>query len=248
MNFKCIDVSSLGPFPKNQKITFHPGINVIQGGNGTGKTTIFLELIRNYLEKHQIQKIDVELELNLVFIDGSSPREADINLLASAANHTHGQTLFNSRLSAMISNRLNEYIRRKTAAGLSKFGELSKSGYPFSTLVSENGIIRVLDSSGRMVDSAFAAMGERFAMMLAWNLAVRDLIGFDNPIVIDGGPLDVMEVPFMEVFLEQLISQGSQCILLAPERRTERLFRNPDYVLEWDKEMNQSKIVRSASI
>lgn len=68
MVFQTIDVSGHGPFAQEQLIHFSRSCNLIQGPNGTGKTTINAELMRVFKSGFTHKTVSLDQALSLCFV------------------------------------------------------------------------------------------------------------------------------------------------------------------------------------
>lgn len=247
MQFEVANISSLGPFSENQILRFHANVNLIQGGNGTGKTTIFRELQRQYCEQYRQSDIPAELATKLAFIGegyGHEERRGQ-GIVAAAQKLQAVQCLY--LLPKLVSHRVNELIAPKVMwshsnRGYSKFGQLEDSGYPFSVGISEAGELEIFSASGSRSDSLFVAAGESFMLSLACNFALRDLLKFSDPLVIDGA-LDELDESLFPACYQEISRMNNQRIYLLSERVSRRIGASPDYVLVWDDEKVRSRAV-----
>jgi hypothetical protein len=246
MNFDSVDVSGLGPFGTNQTLRFHAGINFIQGGNGTGKTTILSKLLRDYSELFLRTDIPIELALKLVFIDecyGIDGRSGS-NLIAAARTVRGEQCLH--VLPRLVSHHVNQLIARKVMSGQSKFGEPEESGYPFSVLISDSGNLEVVDVFGRNSSGLFVAAGEKTLLALACNFALRDLFKFSDPLAVDG-VFRMLDASLLSACYRGIATMGSQCVFLLTEGVMGVLDLEPDYTLVWNEQGSHTHAVRGAT-
>lgn len=235
MEFESVNISSLGPFSGNQIVRFHANVNLIQGSSGTGKTTIFRELLRQYCEQYRRNDIPAELAIKLVFIGEGYGHEERRGECIVAAAHALQAVQCLHVLPQLISHRVNQLMTQKVMWGYSKFGHPEDSGYPFVVSISEAGALEIFGASGGRFDSLFVAVGESFMLSLACNLALRDLLGFSAPFVIDGA-LDLLDESLLPACYQGILRTNNQSILLLSERVSERIGANPDYILVWDDE------------
>jgi len=230
MEFDSINVSKLGPFSENQTLLFHGGINLIQGPPGTGKTTVFRELERRYRELFQQRDLPVELAAKLVFIGedyGHSERRGEsivkegYALSAAPCIRVYPQ---------LISYYANQLIAPKVLSGGSKFGSADTCGYPFHVSITETGALEVFDAEGDSVDRLFQAAGETFVLSLACNIALRDVLGFFDPLVVDAG-FGMLDESLRRGCHMGIARTNSQCIYLFSESSAQNLEIDPDYFL-----------------
>jgi hypothetical protein len=233
MRFESVNISSLGPFSENQILRFHANVNLIQGSNGTGKTTIFRELLRQYREQYRRSDIPVELAIKLVFIGESYGHEERRGQSIVVAAHKLQAVQCLHLLPKLIAHRVNQLIARKVMWGHSKFGQPEDSGYPFAVAISEEGALEIFGASGSRSDSLFVAAGESLMLSLACNFALRDLLEFGDPFVIDGA-FDLLDESLLPAFYQETFRMNNQRIYLLSERISERMGADPDYVLVWD--------------
>lgn len=230
MEFDSINVSTLGPFSADQALLFHGGINLVQGPPGSGKTTIFRELERRYRELFQRHDLPVELAVKLVFIGEDYAHSERRGESIVKAGHALTDASCIRVYPQLISHYVNQLIAPKVMWGRSKFGSADTSGYPFQVSIAESGALEIFDAKGDSVNGLFMAMGESFLLSLACNIALRDVLGFFDPIVVDGafGMLDESLLPGCH---SGIVRTKSQCIYLLSETSSKRLPITTDYVL-----------------
>ena len=246
MEFGSVNISSHGPFSGNQILRFHANVNLIKGSNGTGKTTIFRELLRQYREQYRRNDIPAELAIKLVFIgEGYGHEERRGESIVAAAQALQAVQCLHV-LPQLISHRVNQLVARKVMWGQSKFGQPEDSGFPFVVSISEAGVLQIFGVSGGRSDSLFVAAGESFMLSLACNIALRDLLGFGDPFVIDEafGMLDESLLPACH---QGILRTNNQCIFLLSDRISERIGTNPDYILAWDDEKLRTRAVATGA-
>ena len=230
MEFESIDVSALGPFTEEQVLLFHDGLNLIKGPHGSGKTTIFQELQDQYRGLYQRHDVPAELAAKLVFIGEGYAHDVRRGESIVAAGSSLSDAPCIRLFSQLISHHINQLIAPKITWGRSKFGEAKSCGYPFYASIVKSGGIEVLNTAHRAVDDLFLAMGETFLLSLACNFALRDVLGFHDPLVVDGAFGFLDESVFAGCY-EGLARTKTQCIYLLSEASSERVPLNPDYVL-----------------
>lgn len=192
MDFEGIDLSGLGPFAENQTIRFNKGINVVKGPNGSGKTTIFRALERQYRESSQGQKLPKELSEKLVFVGENS------QFTESWGEEIVGASLQLSEVGCMhvlptlISHHLNQMIAIKVLGKPKGLEPAGSKQFPFQAAISARGDLLIADFAGVAAHEVFRASGEQFLLALACNLAIREIFNFSDPLVLDNafGMLD----------------------------------------------------------
>ena len=222
MNFESINVSGAGPFAENQSIKFRDRVNVIKGPLGSGKTTIFRALERKYCETYERHNIPVELAVRLVFIGESyGYGEKRGKGIIEAGRLLPDMTCIHL-LPTLISHYVNQMIAPKVIWGHSKFSSAERSGFPFQVQMSESNDLQIFNSVGNPVDNLFLAAGESFMLALACNIALRELLQFSDPIVVDGafGMLDESILSGCHIGIERSVNQS---IYLVSEACGERI-------------------------
>ncbi len=230
MEFDSINVSQMGPFSADQVLLFHGGINLVQGPAGSGKTTIFRELERRYRELFQRRDLPVELAVELVFIgeDYAYCERRGESIVKSVQAESDAPCI--RVLPQLISHYVNQLIAPKVMWGHSKFGSPDTSGYPFQVSIAESGAIKLFNAEGDSVDALFMAAGESFLLSLACNIAVRDVLGFLDPIVVDGA-FSMLDESLLPGCHRGIARTKCQCIYLLSETTCERLPITTNYFL-----------------
>lgn len=220
----------MGPFAGDQVLLFHGGINVVQGPSGSGKSTIFRGLESRYRELFQRHDLPIELAVELVFIgeDYAYDKRRGESIVKSVQDQYDAPCV--RVLPQLVSHYINQLIGPKVMLGHSKFGSPDTSGYPFQLAIAESGAFGLFNANGDSVDDLFRAAGESFLLSLACNIAVRDVLGFIDPIVVDAA-FDVLDESLLYGCHRGIARTNCQCVYLFSEATSERLPITSDYIL-----------------
>lgn len=226
MKFQSIDLSQIGPFAANQSVSFEPDLTLIEGGNGCGKTTIAEALRREFIANFHWNSVDIRLAESLVFIGsgiGASPslkRLVDCLLAKVRAEEL-------TALAKSISNNLINLVPDKRQ---------SVSGRPYIAELSVVDGLRIVDESRSDCRWRFAA-SENFALALATNLAAREILKLEVPIVADA-PFDAVGQPQLFRCAEAILSMSVQRVVICHEYFFQQMGLLPHYRLQAESRDN----------
>lgn len=98
----------------------------------------------------------------------------------------------------------------------------------------------------RLLDRNYpSAMGERVILSLLINLAIREILHLDIPLVVED-IFRLLDMDYLKSFVTLMRETCSQVILLTyPDRNFEQFGLNSDYYLQLDNETNKSIIISS---
>ena len=150
MIFGTIDISGRGPFAQEQIIGLRGGRNVVQGANGTGKTTIATTLLGVFQDSYTDQKLPSDIATRLVLIDEGYTWERFAPAMLKYCFQQSQQSFEHS-----LASSLNTLMAHKILSGRSKFGATEHRTLPLQLKISKGGRILVSDSSGRDMTSCF---------------------------------------------------------------------------------------------
>lgn len=245
MIFNFIDVSLIGPFAQNQVLHLDDEVNLIQGPNGSGKTTIFHELMRLYREGFDRDDLPLEVATKLTFIGENYAHESKRGQdIVAAGNLLRGNPCMHV-FPQLISHYVNQLVAKKVLWGRSKFGQPADICFPFVVSINKTAALQISNSVGVQIDGKFSAAGESFLVALACNLALRDLLDFRDPFVVDGafGMLDESLLPSC---FDKLLRTRSQKIFLISKDVCEQLQEKPHYLLAADQHERTSVVTMRA--
>lgn len=220
MRFNTVELSQLGPFAANQSIIFEHELTLIEGGNGCGKTTIAEALRREFHANYRLDSVDLQLAECLVFIGagiGSYPglgRFIDC-LLANVRSDEL------TALAGSITKKLSAFVSDKRPSVL---------GNRYIVELSFADGLRIVDENRADYGWRFAA-SENFALALAINLAAREMLKLEVPIVADA-PFEMVGQPQFSLCFEAILSMSVQRIVLCQEYVMRRMGVLPDYRLQ----------------
>jgi hypothetical protein len=228
--FKSVDLTSVDVFNSAQQLLLCDSLNLIMGPPGSGKTAIAKQLLSIFRSNYNYGKVPLEIATRLCFIKGVycwDLQASDITI-SDVMDHVPGvhQQDFNEALSAHV----NRLITPKVESGYSKFGGPGDTKLPFRLTVSHNNRYQIQDSAGGDMSHYFLATGERTVLSLATNLAFRNVLEFNEPLVINGmlGYVDDLSSP---AFFDVLTNHNGQCVILDSDTVFRGVGAEPDFYL-----------------
>lgn len=227
MIFQTVDVSKLGPFAAEQRIDLSRMGALIEGPPGSGKTTIAAELTRVFKSDYTHETIPLHHALSLSFIgaDYSLRKLSGLDCPLNSCLETSS-----SGFSDALSSHINRLMHSKIYSGRSKFGKPGQQNLPLAASISPDGHFSVRDNCGSDMRYYFLALSEQFVLSLAANLAVRDTLGFCEPIVVDGA-FDMLDELLLPSCFESIMWRSEQRVILSSEYTFNRVPVRPDFRL-----------------
>ena len=234
MMFSAVDLSLVGPFGKNQMLYLGEGVNLILGSNGSGKTTIAKELLRSYRATFSRRDLPLELAIALVFIGDDYCHNLKRAELIVAATTSLPDTSNLHVFAQIVSYYVNRMIAKKVLRGGSKFDQLEDFSFPFEATISNNNTIRIASASGADMGSYFSASGDSLLLSLACNFALRDLLQFPDPLVVDDG-FSLLDESLLSSIYRIILKLKNQRVLLCSPVECERIGIEPHHSLDRDE-------------
>jgi hypothetical protein len=230
VQFNTVKLDRLGPFGSEQSINLSSPLNFVQGPSGSGKTTIATELMREFQATYDNDIVPLEQALVLSFLGEDY-----------AYQHLRNSTTLTPPLKAALADApsnfvetstfyLNQLMHEKISSGMSKFGDTDRHTRPLAVSLSEDGRFNILDSFGKDMSSFFLAAGEQFVIALATNLAIRDMLGYCEPIVVDGA-FGMLDNFLLTSCFRAIVERSEQRIILHSEQVFRYVAASPDFVI-----------------
>jgi hypothetical protein len=218
MEFQTVNVSGLGPFAQEQFIHLSHQCNLIQGANGSGKTSITAELMRIFKSAYTHDTVPLDQALSLCFIGEDyaylNRRESSV----FAAAHRIALETNSSKFTDALTFHINCLIGEKRPRN------------KFTAAINAQGSIDVCDENGCGSPFSAPAASEQFVLSLATNLAVRDLLEFYEPIVIDGA-FGSLDQPILSACFRSVVERSEQRIILQSPRLFNRVSAQTDFTI-----------------
>jgi len=188
--FRNVDVSRLGTFDSGQLLCIPDGLTLVAGRNGTGKTTIAEALRREYYDAKRTtsESRDQEVPSWLIFFNDSVQMPYGAVHWAPLASLMSCRREFFTRrrdIESDLTKNIRLLLRDKIESRVSKFSTRVTSPEQMLVTLTDDGALVVVTESGEQIIDYFQAMGERLALYLSINAAVRNLLCLDVPFVVD---------------------------------------------------------------
>jgi len=236
----------IGSKKRAHEIRFSSGLNVVSGGCATGKTIIFNEIKRMLIEgKSDANKSDNVIPLKndktIVFSEEGSYLFHNPKLIKKLFSEQNVRSSDFPFIVEKFSSYINRILEIKTLYPYTKFfGINNNDDVIFDCVIDPSGSWSIKHKlSGEHLNTLFYALGEQLIMSFALNLALKDLINPQSPLVVDAyfGGLD--ESLIQGVWAELLL-RDEQVIVFATPQVWEYLKVTPTHVLVSDCNNNES--------
>lgn len=246
LRFRNVDVSNAGPFASEQSLYFSEGLTLVAGGNGTGKTTIAKTLRREYESTNRLtpEREIAEIPSWLIFFDddvrtpyGGAPWAPLALLMSSHREFFTRRSDFDSDLTMNVRKLLGTKLETR----YSKFSTRVTSPDQLHVTLNDDGAVVLTVNDGEHVIDCFQAMGERLALFLSINAAVRKLLFFDVPFVVDS-QLGFLDQSLLRSCYQFIPGVGKQTIVLESSLIVEMLGLRPHFQIVYDPRLERSTI------
>lgn len=215
---------------------FSSGLNILTGGNGTGKTSLAQTLrtgVWPYGGGVQLVEKTVSTALNqhwnISHIDINTPSFLDERPMDHWTYHCIGK----SKLLRKVGALLSEMVSKKLGVQVTKFHSIPFAGEEtFEVEVLPNGWVEVHAGSALKaiehyspygsVEELFDAAGERFLIALAGILTVRDDLQITSPLIFDNA-IGYLDQEFLGMAIEQIRRLNCQVFILEGPYDIERM-------------------------
>ena len=218
--FTKVDVSGLGPISENQPpLNFNTGLNIISGGNGTGKTFIAKKLLENV------------------------PKEVSAELIHIGENY-YGHE---KQLKELFIENYSNDLKIKYENALNKIFNLKYGKSKFVFEFEKDANNSIINSTYRDLGATneyrllHPATSERICMALAMKFSIAAITNLNAPLIIDGLLLE-LDTSLRTSFLDFAIANYSQIILLASPLALDLANLKPDYMLLFHRDNQHTYI------
>lgn len=230
MRFVSLEVSGLDGALACERIDLARDKTLIQGANGRGKTRIATAMMDVFRSQYRPRRLLLEQALVLSFLSqrddlGVSTRSAVLTGLIKQA-----LAMRPGVFQGLLSVQLNRLMHRKLLSVSNKFGDPQRLGLPLEVAVATDGERSIRSRFGEDLNVRFQAAGEQFVMALAVNLAIRDTLGYHEPMVVDEA-LDGLDTGLLAPCFRTLIGRREQCIILGQDSLFDRVSERADVII-----------------
>ncbi len=202
-----INIDGVGGFVSGQTLSPGPGLTIIEGANGSGKTRLVHALkdhIRSTVPPTAL--LSREVALALIFLDQS-------NVTYPGQESLMAKGLFGSGQEAIQK-------ARAVSEEATKLWQQGAEGYDFRCArhfinVSEDGLVSVRSIVGsEQVNEHYSSFSERVAIDLALRTGLQKVCGLTLPLVIDD-IFNCLSTVSSHRLLKMLDGYPAQCIVMA---------------------------------